>query len=207
MAPTSLKQHQASDQGLMLPIKTGEGRALQVLREITQGTAPLTGAAFFPGLVRHIGQTFGVKYVYLSELVREQPGILRVIASWENGKNGFGFELKMANTPCARVVTEGIFVVPEGLTEEYPNDHFFKRIGAESYVGVPILDGTGETLGHICVLDDQRLREETVLTSTLTLVAVRAAAERFRGTGGAPSRTRRMPASPASRVASAYQFR
>ena len=150
-------------------------RAEQILREIVKATGANKGRAFFTDLVRSVSEQFGVTHVFLTET--RIPDRLHVLASWINGKPGTEFEYTRAHTPCEEVLKKGACSWTDDVAKVFPEDDYLHEIGARSYAGAPLTDAEGRVLGHICVLHNQPLKEETLLCSVLTLFASRATAE------------------------------
>ena len=64
------------------------------------------------------------------------------------------FEQPIDGTPC-QVVIEGRRLVhyPDRVLELYPEEQDLQRVGAVSYMGVPLTDLDGTVLGHLAVID------------------------------------------------------
>lgn len=50
--------------------------------------------------------------------------------------------------------------IPENVLALYPEDRDIKKIGAVSYIEVPLLDVDGRVLGHMAVLDTRPMPEK-----------------------------------------------
>ena len=59
----------------------------------------------------------------------------------------------------------------------FPSDAQLGELGAESYIGVPLVSASGRLLGHLAILDDRPMAEGLSRTTILSGVARRAAAE------------------------------
>ena len=59
----------------------------------------------------------------------------------------------------------------------FPNDRDLVDLGAESYLGVPVLDPSGPLIGHLVILDDQPMVEPSRALAILRVFAARAGAE------------------------------
>ena len=49
---------------------------------------------------------------------------------------------------------------PEDVRQLFPHDPIALQLEIESYLGVPLLDPQGNTLGHLAVLDDRPMPGE-----------------------------------------------
>ncbi len=129
------------------------------LRAIVEGTARSTGADFFESLVRHLAATLGVNHAFVAEFAGVVTRV-RTLANWGNGEILPNVEYELAGTPCEDVVAGGLCHHPLGVHEKFPLDRDLKDLGIESYLGVPLLDGAGNVLGHLAVYDERPMPPE-----------------------------------------------
>ncbi|MGH7375530.1 MAG: sigma-54-dependent Fis family transcriptional regulator [Candidatus Rokuibacteriota bacterium] len=151
-------------------------RAEEMVREIAEGTAAVTGRDFFYSLVRHLASALRVRYALLTECL---PGGARVrtLAFWKGGAFAENFEYDVAPTPC-RVVLEGkAGLYPADVQALFPQDQDLVDLSAQSYFGVPVLDSEGRVAGHLAVLDDKPFSEAGRAAPVLRAFAARAGAE------------------------------
>src|SRR3989441_7134560 len=64
-----------------------------------------------------------------------------------------------------------------GLQRLFPKDVILVELGAESFLGIPMLDASGRVIGHLAVMDDKPMEEPPRGMSVLKVFASRAAAE------------------------------
>ena len=79
----------------------------------------------------------------------------------------------LARTSCA----EGCATIPSGVQEKFPADQDLVDLGIESYLGVPLLDGDGNVLGHLAVFDERPMPAEPRRLFIFRIFATRAAVE------------------------------
>lgn len=137
------------------------------------------GEAFFPALVRYLGETFGVDYVLVDRLAAE-PGIAETIALYARGELSPNMCYALRDTPCENVMGRSLCCYPQGVCEHFPNDPMLVEMGVDSYVGIPLLDTNGTPLGLIAVMDGKPFADAESITDVLRLVAARASAELIR---------------------------
>src|SRR2546425_1228308 len=65
----------------------------------------------------------------------------------------------------------------ENVRALFPHDQDLCDLGAESYVGFPILNAASQVIGHLAVLDDQPMPEDARGMAVLNIFAARAGAE------------------------------
>jgi PAS domain S-box-containing protein len=149
---------------------------LAALRAIVEGTARNTGAAFFQALVRHLAVAIGVQYAFVAEFARA-PTRVRTLAYWGRGRLQEDIEFDLAGTPCEDVVRGGLCHHPQGVRQKFPRDQDLVDLGIESYLGVPLLDGNGQVLGHLAVFDERPMPAQPRRLSIFRIFATRAAVE------------------------------
>jgi PAS domain S-box-containing protein len=147
------------------------------LRHIVEGTSAVTGEQFFTELVRNLAAALGVCGAWVTEyLARERR--LRAFAFLINGQWRPGYEYPLDGTPCAPVIEGGELVhFPDRIVELFPEDHGLARIGAVSYMAMPLFDTNGTVMGHLGVLDNKPMPRSTLNEGLLRIFAARATAE------------------------------
>jgi formate hydrogenlyase transcriptional activator len=149
---------------------------IAALRAIVEGTARATGAVFFESLVKHLASAVGVSNAFVAEFAGVKTRV-RTLASW--GPEGLepNVEYDLHGTPCEDVVSGGLCHYPSGVQERFPLDQALVDGGVESYLGVPLLDGDGNVLGHLAVFHRRPMPAEPRLLFIFRIFATRAAVE------------------------------
>ena len=150
----------------------------ETLRSIVQGTAASTGDEFFRALVSNLAAALRVNYAFVSEFGDGNTRV-QTLAFWT--REGFldNFEYDLVNTPCEQVLRGEIRHYPEGVQALFPKDSDLVKLGAESYLAIPLVDPSGNVLGHLAVIDDKAMAEPRDLP-IFKIFAARAAAELLR---------------------------
>lgn len=159
------------------PDVTERRRAEDMLRAIVEGTASVTGTDFFYSLVRHLASALRVRYAYLTECPEDVAGRARTLAFWTGDGFGENVEYDVALTPCGQVLKGKTAHHPVNLQALFPEDKYLVDLGAESYLGLPLLDSSGGVIGHLAVMDDKPMQEVSRELSVLQVFAARAGAE------------------------------
>ncbi|HTK97690.1 MAG TPA: ATP-binding protein [Pseudomonadales bacterium] len=155
-------------------------KAAELLRLIDEGTASVTGEAFFRALVRKLSEGMQTRYTFVAEF---DPALTRanVLAWWDShGKYRDPFSFPLKGTPCELVATgNGDIVSYEAdVAVCFPEDRAaLERIGAKSYVAVPLLRPDGRVMGHLAVFDDHERVWDPMSLGLLRIFAARATAE------------------------------
>ena len=169
-----------------------DSKEIAAFRAIVEGTAGTAGEAFFQTLVRHLADAVGTKYAFIAEFLgsappqtdgesnTEQAGRARTIAFWFKDAIVENVEWDLHGTPCEDVVAGSECHHPTGVSQKFPDDKPLVQMGIESYLGVPLRDVDGRTLGHMAVFDDQPMPAEPRKLFIFKIFAARAAAELMR---------------------------
>jgi signal transduction histidine kinase len=79
--------------------------------------------------------------------------------------------------PCALVPGQRVVSFPDALVTRFPEDEAAIEMGLESYLAVCLRDSAGTHLGHLAVLDTQRMEAGEEDVAALRIFAARAGAE------------------------------
>jgi formate hydrogenlyase transcriptional activator len=151
-------------------------RAEEMVREIAEGTAAVTGRDFFFSLVRHLASALRVRHAFLTECLSDRSRV-RTLAFWKGGAFAENFEYDVTGTPCRIVLDGKAGAFPADVQRLFPDDRDLVDLHAQSYLGIPVLDSTGRVIGHLAVLDDKPFSEAGRAAPVLRAFAARAAAE------------------------------
>jgi PAS domain S-box-containing protein len=149
--------------------------AEETFRAIVVGTASSTGTDFFPSLVRHMAAALKARFAFVTAC--EDGRHAKSLAFWNGDHFGENFEFDIADTPCMKVLHGEICHYREGLQQLFPKDTGLADWGAESYLGVPMLDTGGRVIGHIAILDNSPMNRDDRAIDLVKIFAARAAAE------------------------------
>ncbi len=132
---------------------------------------------FMESLAAFAGTTFGADYCHVA-LVEPDPCHVRTVAAWLDGRLiEPGYVYCLAGTPCENVVGLTHKCYPHNVQSLFPNDADLVTLGAESYVGEPILDNQGRPFGLIVLAMRRPLELTKATTAGLRILAARASSE------------------------------
>ncbi len=134
------------------------------------------GTEFCAALVEHAARTLGLDYMHLARL---QPGGQRVEteAAWLDGRAIANWGYDLADTPCSEVIKVSHRLIATGVQARYPKDADLGKVGAEGYVGEPVIDAAGTVLGLIVGITHSPMQHTEMIQANLRILAARAAAE------------------------------
>jgi signal transduction histidine kinase len=154
------------------------GAAPATLQEL----AVSTGVAFLERAARRLREELGVFCVSIGEVSGPAADHVLVhgIASSAPIPDIRGYPI--AGTPCHDVVDRSAAVeVATGAATAFPQDVHFREHGIDSYVGLPLRDGFGRTIGLVCAYDTRPMQPPRAtpndVAATLGRMLPRIAAE------------------------------
>ncbi|MBI4694554.1 MAG: sigma 54-interacting transcriptional regulator [Gammaproteobacteria bacterium] len=149
----------------------------EILRVIAEGTADVTGKAFFEALVRNLAVVLRARYAWLGELLPGHERV-RVLAHYADGRPGDWSEFDIAGTPCEQVLCGETKCYRSGVGELFPVDrNLFRQMGVDSYMAIPIKSPQGEVLGNLAVMNDRPILGDERDYSIFQIFAARAGVE------------------------------
>lgn len=146
------------------------------LRLIVEGTAAKIGDEFFRTCARYLAEVLQVQYAVITRFADPEQTRLQTVAVWTGETIGENFECEVAGSPCEQA-TGSIGFYPDQVQARFPHCSFLAEIGAESYLGVPLVDSSGRRLGHLAVLDGKPLAPNPGREMILQIFAARLGAE------------------------------
>ena len=151
-------------------------RIEEIQNFIAQRGWDLTGDCFLPALAERLGQTLGVDYVIIDKL-GDEPGTAETMGLFAHGGLLPNLHYSLAGTPCENVIGKEMCIYRQSVQQLFPDDGMLVEMKAESYLGIPLWDSTGEAIGLIAVLDGKPLEHVDQARALINLVALAAAAE------------------------------
>ena len=151
------------------------------LVSILEGTSSETGDDFFHSLVYKLMDALGVTCVLLGKYMPEPVPAIRTLAAWVNGDFVDNFTYELKRTPCENLTQwEEPNLIPKDLQKLFPEVGLFKEIDVDSYLGLPLLGPSGQSLGNLVVLDKNPMEDTRNKEVILSIFAARAQAELIR---------------------------
>ncbi len=135
-----------------------------------------SGESFSADLVRHVAETLGLDYVHVAYLQPDRHSVATQ-AAWLDGKWVPNWSYDLASTPCSEVLQNQRRCIESGVAVCYPEDHDLSNLGAEAYVGEPIINASQQVIGLIVGVARQPLRNGDMIQANLRILAARAGAE------------------------------
>jgi len=134
------------------------------------------GETFFRSLAEHISRALQVEYTFVCEVL-EGNSRARTIASHFDGGEINSIEYDLVDTPCEQVLRHGMYACPRDVKVAFPRDLLLQVMEVEGYLGICLKDSAGRALGLMAVMTRKPLLDMESTQATLSIFAVRAAAE------------------------------
>lgn len=147
------------------------------LRLILEATATSTGEKFFEALVINLAKALNTYSAWVTEYL-EETRQLNALAFWINGQMVRNELMDIQGTPCEGVIASTELVhYSDNILGVFPESDYFRDIGAASYMGVPLVDGEGNVLGNLAVLDTRPMPADPRAEAIIRIFGDRASAE------------------------------
>jgi len=130
---------------------------------------------FFARLVEHIGRILAVDYAFVGRL--KDPHTVQTTGLYAKGEIVPDIEYSTRGSPCQNVIGKTLCHHGEDLQKLFPDDPLLAQMGAQSYLGVPMLDSSDKPVGLMAVLDTKPMPDARLATALLQIASVRAAGE------------------------------
>ena len=141
------------------------------------GAGAATGEPYLHTLARHLSETAGAEYVFISETLENQPDVLRSLAIWETDRLLAPRDLPNTPTPCAGIVRGGGGRLSLPDTDlDYPLDSG-RTLRLRGYLGMPLTTAQGQLLGTLAIGSSRPLPDIPLAESLLRHFALRAVVE------------------------------
>jgi signal transduction histidine kinase/CheY-like chemotaxis protein len=150
---------------------------LKLLRALDESVAAHTGAEFFPQLVRALARVLNAHCAFISEFDHAEY-CAHVLAFFCNEEYADPFQYPLAGSPCECVLDGQIVAFQNRVAEKFPVEReALEKIGAESYLAIPLVDAAGKVHGHLAVIDSKARDWSDADRGILRIFSTRAATE------------------------------
>lgn len=149
------------------------------LRSIMEGTASASGEHFFRSLVQYLATSLKAKASFVAEFAADET-VVRTLAVWVDDDHVSNFEFGTEGTPCKGVLDGAIQHFADDVQAEFPQNELLRRLGACSYLAIPLTNAEDKVVGHLAVIDDKPLAADARQLSIFHIFAARATAELVR---------------------------
>lgn len=146
------------------------------LQEVTVSISGLSGNEFYNSLVIKLCQLFDSKYAFIGLLNEDRTAVTTKSVAVD-GTLADNITYDLLHTPCANVVGNETCFYSKDVQSLFPKDILLQDMGVESYVGAPITDEAGVSIGLLVILHDKPIIVDEPTKSLLEILAARTGAE------------------------------
>lgn len=149
---------------------------LKALHTILEGTSGRVGRDFLRSLVEQLSAAVEYQYAFVTEFFERKKSV-RTLAYWKKDRFATNVEWELDGTPCEDVISGNLCHYPRHVSELFPRDIGLVDLKTQSFLGVPLRDSKGTTLGHLAVFDPRPMPAEPRRLYIFRIFAARASAE------------------------------
>ena len=136
---------------------------------------------FFTSMACQLAKCLEADYTLIGELIEGgengDKNKVRTVGVCSRGAVAANIIYKLADTPCAEVMSHGFCSYVSGVAEMFPKDPFLQQLKIEGYAGAPLRDWQGRAIGIMVVAYTRPLANARFVESILQLFSTRTAAE------------------------------
>ncbi len=158
-------------------LHSGSKSMLELLRDVAAGVSAATGERFFQDLTAYLVRTLHTEYAFVGAVSEDSPDVIQTISVCRAGEQIDNFRYALEDTPCARVLDQGMCLYPRHVRKLFPRDSMLIEMGAEAYLGVHLLDSHDRVIGLMVLMDTRPMNDLAPAQWLLQIFAARAAAE------------------------------
>jgi len=156
---------------------TERKRIEEALRDIAQRAPAAGSAAFFRSLIKHLAKALEVDYAFIAEFTGGAGEDVRTVAVCAHGEIKENFVYHLPETPGAKIVSSNLCCYASGVRQQFPKDPLLAEWEVESFIGSPLFNSAGRSVGLVVAMDTAPLRNRQLAESILGVFAVRASVE------------------------------
>ncbi len=148
----------------------------QAIKDIVNHSAHKKGQAYFNQIAQSLCQVIEADFVVIGKNISQDQKIQTItISTTSQPIPNFCYALR--GTPCANVTGQSTCVYPQNVAKLFPEDKMLTEMNIEGYLGTPIFDSDGKSLGIIIALYKQAIDDASYISSLFELFATRIGAE------------------------------
>jgi PAS domain S-box-containing protein len=148
----------------------------EAIRTVNDESSSQRGAAFFDALTARLATVLGADVAFVGQLGLDGTS-MDIVSVFGDGKRAQPFSYSLAGTPCAQVIANRVYAHSRDVVRLFPEDTLLAEMGIHAYVGVPLRDADGNSIGILVGLFRRDLDDVEFAESVLLFFAPRVALE------------------------------
>ncbi len=154
---------------------TERRKSESALRALVESTVGGVGRDFFDKIVSSLCDWLDVDVVMIGEAT--QDGTVKTLSMQLDSEIVKEYSYVLSGTPCETTMADGYTILISGVCERFPDNKELVDLGAESYIGVPLIDKSGRTIGVLNAISRKRLLPPQGAQEVLRIIAGRISLE------------------------------
>lgn len=138
----------------------------QTILGLFEDVARYDGVRKLQELVRGLGELFNAETTFVAHALDDPATRVRGITAWKDGTYKEPWEYDLEGNPCQLTYSGEPTFIPCNVAEEFEKK---KDSGYSSYIGVPLKNPAGDTIGHIAIYAS---REHTIDSYALEIAQI-----------------------------------
>ncbi len=174
-----IKDEKGNTVGMLTSIEdiTEQKEREEAFTTILKSISGNTGMELFDNIVKTLRDWLEVGYIFIGE---RKGNSIETLSMLKEGEIDREFEYSLPNTPCDRVTEEGMCVYESNVAELFPEDEDLEKLGAEGYVGIPLKDDQGKSIGVMWAVSKEELDLPDRTEEVFEILSRRASSELLR---------------------------
>ena len=148
----------------------------ELMHSIATEAGGLLGEAFFQSLVQQLADGMQADFVFVG-LLCNRGTYVQTVAAQAHGQQAENFCYPLADTPCEKVVQEGVWLELTDAPVRFPRAAMLAETGVDSFAGVSLKDAAGKTIGVLGVLHSKPITYPETVLALLNVIAIRCSGE------------------------------
>jgi PAS domain S-box-containing protein len=155
---------------------THQERLFRTVSAVNDDTSGLRGAAFFESLTERLAGVLEADITFVGRLGSDRAQI-DIVALWADGQPSRPFSYALSGTPCEQVVANRVYSHARDVVQLFPEDTLLADLDIHAYVGVPLRDANGASIGILVGLFRREIANPQFAETVLLFFAPRVALE------------------------------
>ena len=151
-------------------------RLFEAIRAVNDESSSQRGAAFFDTLTDRLAVVLDADVAFVGKLGIDGTS-MDIVSVFCDGTRATPFSYCLAGTPCAQVIANRVHAHSKDVVRLFPEDTLLAEMGIHAYVGVPLRDADGKSIGILVGLFRRDLDDVELAESVLLFFAPRVALE------------------------------
>ena len=132
-------------------------KAQESLSRLIEIMSKNTSSDFYDSVVEELCEWLDMDGAFIGAV--DNDGEVSTLSMIMDGKKIPDYSYSLSGTPCKEVTTSGPCLYRENVTEYFPEDDELIEFDIEGYMGVPVKDESGETLGVLWAVSKEKITD------------------------------------------------